>query len=458
LFEKTPIKILVAEFFPSLNKGELAILGGLIKSLELIGRVETAVFSFDFQIDKLRYPNNVKLIDMGDNLYSRNFLEKTSKTYHFGFSFFAAFQHFLFILFHSILGKNALRIMDKPLWKIYSEYDAFIICTDEVDCVNGSKLQLSPLYISLLAKALKKPIIFYANGTTPATSELWIWRFHTRKLWRILAKYILSMVDLITVREEGTFQYFTEITNGKVPIYLTADLAFLLSPVSKKKVEKIMLDERIAASEAPLIGVAMSRHILTKAYVSRGKPETKYSKAIKEIAQSLDKIVEEFHSTIVFIPHGIEPYDSRDDRIVARDIYDLMLNKHNVQLINKEYSAEELKGLIGRLDVLLSCRCHAAISALSMDIPTIVLTHSLDRRVYNIIGKMAKQEKWIYNVENLSAAELFTLVSNLIMASNEIRKVLPSIMDSIKERALLNGKLLKALLESRPRVIAELTK
>lgn len=440
-----PLRILVAEFFPAFNKGELAILSGMLKSFEVVGEVEVAVFSFYPEIDRTMYPRNVKLIDVNYNLHLKNLPYNQSKLYVQFATFFVALQHLVFLFLYGILRKNALRIMQKPLWKIYREYDVYIICTNEVDCVIGSTLRFSPLYICWLAKALKKPIVFYANGTNPSTSEIWIWRFHSRRLWRILARYLLSVVDLVTVREEHTLRYFNEITGGNVPIYLTADPAFLLSPASKKRIEEIMINEKISKGNNSLIGVAMSYGVLSRSFKGTiENPKATYERAVKEIARVLDKLIEELDSTIIFVPHSIEPYGYHDDRIVARDIYGFMLNKRGVQVIANEYSAEELKGLLGQLDLFVSCRVHAAISAVSMNTPVCIISHPSDERPYYILGKMLKLEKWIYNVENLNADELFCLVKELLTSSSRIRNQLPSLVDSVKKKAELNGRLLKS--------------
>ncbi|MFX1537833.1 MAG: polysaccharide pyruvyl transferase family protein [Promethearchaeota archaeon] len=444
-----PIRILIAEYVPSLNKGELAILKGMLKSFEELGEVDVAIFSLYPKIDKERYPPSIKTVDVGHSLYLRSPLPSQSKIYLLLASYFAVLQHLLFILLYGILGKNALKIMDKPLWKSYCENDVFILCHDEVNCVNGVFLQFSPIYISMLAKTLRKPVVFYANGTTQSTSKIWIWRSSTRKLWRFLAKYILSIVDLVTVREEGTLLYFKEITGGKVPIYLTADPAFLLSIADKKRVKEIMLKEKIERDEGLLIGVTITREVLSEAFRNEVNPAIKYKKSVKEIARLLDRVIEKHNSTIIFIPHSVEPYRNRDDRIVAKDVYGMMLNKNRTREIRKEYSPEELKGFIGKLDLLINCRVHAAINALSMAVPSCVITRSSDKRAYQIIGKMLKQEKYIYNVENLNADKLFVLITDLLDRSGEIRRELPSIVNSVKEKALFNGRLLKALLNSR---------
>jgi polysaccharide pyruvyl transferase WcaK-like protein len=197
-----------------------------------------------------------------------------------------------------------------------------------------------------------------------------------------------------------------------------------------------------------LIGVALSHEVLCKAFPLFKNEIMIYEKAITEIALLLDNLIEKFGAIIVFIPHCIEPYWQRDDRVVAKDIYNLMKNKHNVRLINKEYSPQELKGILGQLDLLVSTRVHAAISALSTGTPSILLKHSMDKRPDRLVGKNLNQEKWIYDVENLNFDDLFNHVNNLLAVSNEVRKNLPSIIISAKKKALLNGILLKTFLDS----------
>jgi len=444
---RAPIKILIAEYVPSLNKGELAILKGMIKSFETLGEIEVAVFSLYPQVDKYRYPPNIKTIDVAHSLYLQSPLPQ-SKAYSLWASFWAFLQHLFFIFLCTLIGNNALRIMDKPLWRTYVESDVFIICHDEVDCVNGVFLKLSPLYISLLAKTLRKPVSIYANGTTPFTNEVWIGPVHTIRLWRILARFVLANVDLITVREEGTLSYYKKLTRNKVPIYLTADPSFLMSPVEQERIEEIMAIEKIDKNKMPLIGVAMTREVLCASFKNELDPTVKYKKGVREIARLLDELTEKLDSAMVFISHCVGQHRFRDDRIVAKDIYNLMLNKHKVRVVVNEYSPEELKGIIGQLDLLISCRVHAAISALSMNVPALIVARSWDRRAHSIIGKMLKQDRWIYNVEDLNSNKLFKLITDLLAVSTEIRRYLPLIINPVKEKALLNGILLKALLRS----------
>ena len=433
------VRILIAEWVPSLNKGELAILIGMLKTFDLLGKVKVNIFSFYPSLDKERYPKNVKIIDVGGDLYLGNSLPEGSRLVKLRASLFAALQHFFFILLSRILGKNALKVMNKAIWEEYCRSDIIIICHDQVSCVSGVILTFSPIYITLLAKALHKPIVIYANGTSD----------FRRKIWKILATCVLNNIDLITLRDKASFLYLKEFVWNKARIHLTGDPAILLPPVNPEKVKDIMHEENIDKNDGLLVGAALTREILSNAFQGHTNPNARYKRAITEIARLFDRLVENFQATIIFVPHCIEPYQHRDDRVLAKEIYNAMKNKHKARVLIKEYSPEELKGLMGEFDLFIGARVHSVIGALSMGVPSYTLTNSSDKRAYSLIGKMLKQEDWIYDVENLNANTLFASIMDLLSASDKIRKDLPSIISSVKEKALLNGKLLKALLDSR---------
>lgn len=437
--EETTTNILIAEWVPSLNKGELAILIGMLKTFEVLGKVEVSIFSFYPSLDKERYSKNVKIIDVGGDLYLGNSLPEGSRLVKVRAFLFATLQHLFFVLLSKILSKNASKVMNKAVWREYCRSDVIIICHDQVSCVSGSILTFSPIYITLLAKALRKPIVIYANGTSN----------FERRIWKILATCVLNNVDLITVRDEESFLYLKDFVWNKARIHLTGDPAVLLPTIDPERVKSIMLEENIHKNDELLVGAAMTRAVLLNAFQWYANPVTRYKKAITEIARLFDLLIENFQATIVFMPHCIEPYQYRDDRMVAEEIYNAMTHKHKARVLITEYSPEELKGLMGELDLFISARVHSVIGALSMGVPSYTLTSSSDRRAYGLIGKMLKQEEWISNVENLNADRLFARITDLLSASDKIRKDLPSIINSAKEKALLNGRLLRALLISR---------
>jgi polysaccharide pyruvyl transferase WcaK-like protein len=437
-----PTRILIADWIPSLNQGELAILIGMLKTFEILGEVEASIFSFYPQLDEERYPQNVKIIDVGSDLYLGGQLPEKPILVKILASLFAMLQHIFFSMLYAVIGDNVVTIMNRMVWREYCRSDVIVICHDQESCVVGPReLLFSPLYITLLAKTLGKPVVIYANGTYKLKS----------RLWKILAKYVLNNVDLITVREEESFKYLRNISSDEANVYLTADPAVLLSPANHDRVRRIIFEESINESDGLLIGITLTRELLLGAYQELRNPQQKYEKAIAQMARLVDYLANNLDATIVFLSHCIEPYGQRDDRDVAREIYNLMENKHRVVLLTKEYSPEEMKGLMGVFDLFIGGRVHSVISALSMGVPSIALTRSSDRRAYGIIGKMFKQEEWICKIEGLNLDNLLSKINTLLSLRNDVSKNLALQTRFVKENALLNGKLLKALLDSRGR-------
>ena len=57
-------KIFIAENVPSLNKGEMTILEGMLESFKTLGRVQVTMLSDLPQIDQSRYGTKIKIIEV----------------------------------------------------------------------------------------------------------------------------------------------------------------------------------------------------------------------------------------------------------------------------------------------------------------------------------------------------------------------------------------------------------
>ena len=107
-----------------------------------------------------------------------------------------------------------------------------------------------------------------------------------------------------------------------------------------------------------------------------------------------------------------------------------------------DFSASDLKGMIGCCDFFVGARTHSVIAATSMGVPSVVLSYPKDYRTYGIIGEMLQQSKWVYNIEYLQAGDLIELIKNAWVQRDETSRQLPDIVKKVRERAFLNGELL----------------
>ncbi len=134
-----------------------------------------------------------------------------------------------------------------------------------------------------------------------------------------------------------------------------------------------------------------------------------------------------------------------DDRIVARDIFGICEHKDRIKLITNEYGPSELKGIIGRLDFFIGERLHSVIGALSMNIPSVIITYKGDRRI-DII-KMLKHDKFIITVEDLKLNNLKSKLDELWDNKDEIVFNLNQNRDIVQNKSRRNGLILKCLLD-----------
>jgi polysaccharide pyruvyl transferase WcaK-like protein len=437
------VKIFIAENVPSLNKGEMTILEGMLESFKILGKVEVTMLSDLPDIDQLRYGTKVKIIDAKKALCLSGELVGHHQVVKIFVSFLFLFQHLLFLLLYKISGSKALKLMKSEIWREYVESDVIIVGHNGT-FGEGWGLLRTPIYfyyfyMPFFAKMIGKPILLYGGS---------IRRF--RRLRWVLekgAKFALNKIDLITLREDVSYRNLRDIGVKNDRVFVIPDLAFLLRPVPSDQAKEIMVREGIEETNRPLIGMTVTREIASMAFPDLNSPESSYHKHIEMLAQVIDNLTSRLDATVVFIPHCIGFAKELDDRIVAGDIFQMCKNKDMVKVITNEYGAAELKGLIGQFDLLIGERTHSVVNAMSMCVPSIIISYSTDQRLGII--KMLDQDNVICYVENLNAETLLSRISDIWSERDKIKKDLKSQTEIIRERAMLSGKLLKELLESQ---------
>jgi len=432
-------KIFIAENVPSLNKGEMAILEGMLESFKTLGKVQVTMLSDLPDIDQLRYGTKVRIINVKKALHLSDKPSRYNRLFN---SFLLLSQHLIFLIFYKIFGLRALKLMKSEIWREYAESDVIIVGHDGTFGAGCGMLRTLAyfyyFYIPFFAKVLGKPIVLYGGS---------IGRFK-RLRWFLEkgAKFALNKIDLITLREEVSYQNLRDMGVKNDRVFVIPDLAFLLRPVSSDQAKEILLREGIGKANRPLIGMTVTREIASMAFPDLNSPSS-YHKHIEILAQVIDDLTSRLNALVIFIPHCIGFAKELDDRIVAGDIFQMCKNKDKVKVITNEYGAAELKGLIGQFDLFIGERIHSVVNAMSMCVPSVVISYSTDQRLGII--KMINQENAICYVENLNADALLSKISDIWSKRNKIRKDLKSQIKIVEERAMLNGKLLKELLESR---------
>lgn len=424
-------EIFIAEEIPSLNKGEAAILLGMLESFRSLGDVKVSLLSLHPELDEPRYMDRVNVVGEIENLHlSRNF--NRSVIVRIFESILVLPQYLFFITFYKIFGLNVLKIMKKEIWKEYCKSDLIIIGHDGMFGGMFGHVYFSQVYNLFIAKIFKKPIVIYGGSV----------KFFNK--WQlVIAKFVLKRVDLITLRDAITYEYLQDIGVDMHHTHLTADLAYLMPSTPLKRVREIMLQENIDKNNGPLIGITMTREICCLAFSNIENLEERYQESVKFFSRVVNYLVDKLNAMIIFIPHCIGPTKELDDRIVAKDFYQLVEHKHRVKVIDREYTPEELKGLISQFDLFIGERLHSVVGSISTCVPSIAILYPAPR---NEILKGVLDKKWICNIETINFNTLTSKIVDIWSEKEEVKKDLMDKVAVVKERAMLNGELLKNLL------------
>ena len=340
------------------------------------------------------------------------------------FSFLCLFKCYLIYIFNKV----DVHIPISENSRLFEYYNCDIVINSGGDQTSGEHgFGVSTFMNILYAILLDKPVVLYGESLG----------YFRNPIFNSIAKFVFNRTNLILVRENLSKKYLDDnhITNPKICV--TADPAFLLDIPPQSRVFDILSNENIEDIQRPLIGINPSG--LISRLVGENNEEL-----TNIMASVTDSLVEHLNATVIMIPHVYTR--NSDDRIAINRIFNNVKNKPKVKIIKSEYTPQELKGVIGQCDLFIGARMHATIASTSMLVPTVGIAYS--HKMHGIIGEMLGQEKYVLNIGELNYETLISTINNAWRNRKEIEKELEMKMPMVKEKAMLNGKLVKELIDS----------
>ena len=132
--------VFLFERIPSLNKGEEAILVGLVRSLKKIHReINITIYSDTPDDDKKKYSGLVNIIQYERLLYQNKKHLKLNKVIFI-------LSHIVFSLMYKIFKRLTFKLMNEIIWKTYIESDLILIGHDNM----MGPPKFSPQYIGVI--------------------------------------------------------------------------------------------------------------------------------------------------------------------------------------------------------------------------------------------------------------------------------------------------------------------
>lgn len=322
---------------------------------------------------------------------------------------------------------------DKLLQK-YLQSDVIIQVNwgDDFTDTYGYDRSLSWIRNYLVPILLNKTTVFFPQTIGPFNNML----------THLVAKFILNHAKILVVREQISGDLIRKMGVEDKKIFIIPDTAMVLEPIILEDAKKILKNENIPNTKK-VIGITL-RDLFTPNCVDK----VTFEKYIYYTSKLVDYMINKYNVSIVLIPHeGMNRKTILKDDSITLEILKTIKNKEYVYWIHqREYTVEELKGIIGRCDLFIGAYMHANIGALSMCVPTIGLSYS---HKFQGIFDMLGQEKYVLNLKDLTYEDLISKVDDAWTNREKIRKELQERMPEIKKRVMFAGELVKKVLDEQ---------
>ncbi|WP_019176341.1 polysaccharide pyruvyl transferase family protein [Methanomassiliicoccus luminyensis] len=243
------------------------------------------------------------------------------------------------------------------------------------DLINGDLCSMSFLR---LAKLMGVPVMCCSVGALPLQSSFQ--RFFTRRA--------LNCMDAITVRDESSKDRLQALGVDKVPIQATADLAFLLLP----KLDGNRLLENNGHSGASMtIGVNVRSQDEMYYFYSTWDED----KFLDTVASVCNRIISDLDAHIVFLP--METCERKKyyhtqvfDETIGHRILGNIERKDRFSMLAREYTPDELKGLLSHMDLLIAMRLHTLLIASDQGIPMVAFDYA--PKLHSFMSQIGRED------------------------------------------------------------------
>ncbi len=272
--------------------------------------------------------------------------------------------------------------------------------------VTSTKSLLYYLWCIKLAKKFGLKVMLYANGIGPIVKE------ENKKR----AAKVLETVDIITLRDEESAEFLTELGVTKPQIVVTADPAFSFGG----ECEDISGEFGIEGDY-----VCMS---------VRNWPDAD-AKVLGGIAQMCDYIVSNYSITPVFVPMQFEKDLNPAKTVAAR-----MENKSVV--IHKKLSVKQIVSLIKHSKAVVSVRLHMLIFGAAAGVPGIGIEY--DPKIRGFQNNMELPYLSVKDITTGAYKDIIdSFMTNIDQTKQHLSEIIPEKKKQSKQNALIAAQLIK---------------
>lgn len=410
------MKILIVDLHCASNRGDAAILEGVIASLRK--------YFPDTEITVMTdYPNSARLINQVHSVKQAmvpfrwaNLRKNIASIYALVAAVFSRWG----------ITLPGMRIMrEKLLIEPYMEAD--LVVSNGGGFLNDfyAPGNLGRLWGLYFAKLLGKPVVLYAQSIGPLN----------RTPYRQVARYVLNKVDLITLRDSRSKEILKSIGVNRPPIYVTADAAFTMPLTSSKPIQLWRYEDNIPMDKS---GLKVSISVREWPYYTVSNGHKRYLATMAALA---DWLISEKNAQIIFVSTctGFAGYHN-DDRIAAHEVIECMkyCKKKNPVILYGEYIPQELSAIYGYMDLHIGTRMHSNILAMLSGTPFVAVQYEFKT---GELMKVFGLEEYLSDINHIEFEDLKEKVdkalANREQIKNQISSKLPETIDKSQRSAQL---------------------
>jgi len=290
---------------------------------------------------------------------------------------------------------------------------------------------LIPIFI---ARKLGKKI--YLSGVTIESPR----RFFLKTLMR----FALNRVDLITTRDPLSLNVLKSL-RIKTPSYLTSDYAFLLESEPIDLGYHLLRVAGIPKNDKVRIGISLKDwNSELKASFKSEVPSRKIVPYRNAVIEAINIILTKLDAIIVIFPFEVSP--KYDDLAIARSTKNSISKSlaDRVFILTEDYQPEQMKAMIGTMDIFIGTRFHSIVFALSMYVPTISIGYMQKNRG---LMEMMGLKDWLLDFSTLTTDKLVDMTLKLLKERNEVITVIKSKLPNFQKDAMQNIRFIDELLQ-----------
>ncbi len=207
---------------------------------------------------------------------------------------------------------------------------------------------------------------------------------------------IIKKAKTIYVRDD---KFVDQLEKLQVKYELTKDLSAYMYPEP--------FDIKL---ESDSIGINISG----LAYFNRFRTLAGKFNSYPQLINAIISYFQEIKKTIYLIPHSYNynnAEDNNDDLLACRSVYNGLINKDNVIVVDKDLTSPQIKYIISRMSFFIGTRMHANFAAIYTGVPVFGLAYS-----YKFVGAFENNgltADQIYMITDLQEQKIDDVVSKI---------------------------------------------